>query len=243
MTHIRGDGRFPATLEAGRRYAGFGFPSIGELEDRPRFEPLRFSLFYERLFAPKPDRSSVVEYMGVTLCSFCIALVFSRTGMGAAAIRFEDFASGQALTLVGDAAVTGKTLRLTPAKGDRSGAAWYREKQPVGSGFDTTFQFQLTHQGGLGHGADGSLSFYRIPGRQHWEDAVPLGALQSRTQTLATEGKRPSHGALRYSSIHTEIRKKEILQPTTWRFVPAASPAKWAGRHRAWPSRPICRFS
>jgi hypothetical protein len=94
--------------------------------------------------------------MGVTLYSLaCIALVFSRTGMGAAAIRFEDFASGQALTLVGDAAVTGKTLRLTPAKGDRSGAAWYREKQPVGSGFDTTFQFQLTYQGGLGHGADG----------------------------------------------------------------------------------------
>jgi len=57
--------------------------------------------------------------------------------------------------LLGDAAVTGKTLRLTQAKGDRSGAAWFREKQPVGSGFETTFQFQLTHQGGLGHGADG----------------------------------------------------------------------------------------
>lgn len=93
--------------------------------------------------------------MGVTRCSWaCIVLVLSRAGTGAAAIRFEHFASVQGLTVVGDAAVTGKTLRLTPAKGDRSGAAWFREKQPVGSGFDTTFQFQLTHQGGLGHGAD-----------------------------------------------------------------------------------------
>jgi hypothetical protein len=84
-----------------------------------------------------------------------IALVLSGVGSGAAAIRFEDFASVQELTLVGDAVVTGNTLRLTPAKGNRSGAAWFHEKQPVGSGFETTFQFQLTHPGGLGHGADG----------------------------------------------------------------------------------------
>jgi hypothetical protein len=85
----------------------------------------------------------------------CIALALSGAGTGAAAIRFEDFASVGELTVVGDAALTDKTLRLTPAKGDRSGAAWFREKQPVGSGFETTFQFQLTQQGGLGHGADG----------------------------------------------------------------------------------------
>ena len=84
-----------------------------------------------------------------------MALVLSTAGTGAAAIRFDDFASAQQLTLVGDAELTGGTLRLTPAKGDRSGAAWFREKQPVGSGFETTFQFQLTHPGGLGHGADG----------------------------------------------------------------------------------------
>ena len=84
-----------------------------------------------------------------------MALVLSAAGTGAAAIRFDDFGSAQQLTLVGDAALTGGTLRLTPAKGDQSGAAWFREKQPVGSGFETTFQFQLTHPGGLGHGADG----------------------------------------------------------------------------------------
>jgi hypothetical protein len=81
--------------------------------------------------------------------------MLSGASKGSAAIRFEDFASVRGLILVGDAAVTGKLLRLTPAKGDRSGAAWLRDKQPVGSGFETTFQFQLTHTGGLGHGADG----------------------------------------------------------------------------------------
>ncbi len=59
------------------------------------------------------------------------------------------------LNLVGDAALQGEVIRLTPAKHDRSGAAWLREKQPVGSGFDTSFEFQLTKPGGLGHGADG----------------------------------------------------------------------------------------
>jgi hypothetical protein len=84
-----------------------------------------------------------------------LTLVLSGAGTAPAALRFEDFASIRGLSLVGDAAVPGKTLRLTPAKGDRSGAVWFSEKQPVASGFETTFQFQLTHPGGLGHGADG----------------------------------------------------------------------------------------
>jgi hypothetical protein len=77
-------------------------------------------------------------------------------GTADAAIRFESFASTQGLRLVGDAAVSGgKVLRLTPARPNRSGAVWSLEKQPVGFGFDTTFQFRLTQQGGLGRGADG----------------------------------------------------------------------------------------
>jgi hypothetical protein len=94
--------------------------------------------------------------MGSALCRLALAaLCLSAIGTAPAAIRFEDFASTAGLSLVGDASVYGKTLRLTPAKGDRSGAAWFREKQPVASGFETSFQFQLTRQGGLGHGADG----------------------------------------------------------------------------------------
>ncbi len=98
----------------------------------------------------------VVRYMGATRHGLALmALVWTGVATGAAAIRFEDFVSVRELSLVGDAEVTGETLRLTPAKGDRAGAAWFREKQPVGSGFETTFQFQLTHPGGMGHGADG----------------------------------------------------------------------------------------
>jgi Legume lectin domain len=83
------------------------------------------------------------------------ALFLSAAGSAPAAIHFEDFASIPGLSLIGDVTVSGKSLRLTPAKGDRSGAAWFNEKQFVASGFETTFKFQLTHQGGLGHGADG----------------------------------------------------------------------------------------
>ena len=84
-----------------------------------------------------------------------LALVLSGAGLGTAAIRFQEFSASPELSLVGDAAVAGTKLRLTRAKHDRSGAAWFRDKQPVASGFDTAFQFQLTRQGGLGHGADG----------------------------------------------------------------------------------------
>lgn len=94
--------------------------------------------------------------MGASRLSLAwLALALSGASTASAAIRFEDFASITGLTLVGDASVSSKVLRLTPAKGDRSGAVWFRDKQPVAAGFETTFQFQLTHQGGLGHGADG----------------------------------------------------------------------------------------
>ncbi len=109
-----------------------------------------------KIFATKYHTSCVIEYVGAARCSLAlIALLLSGAGTGSAAIRFEDFASAHDLNLVGDAAVAGKALRLTPAKGDQSGAAWFGHKQPVGSGFETTFQFQLTQPGGLGHGADG----------------------------------------------------------------------------------------
>jgi hypothetical protein len=52
-------------------------------------------------------------------------------------------------------AVSGKILRLTPARRNQAGAVWFRDKQPVRSGFETTFQFQLTQQDWLFHGTDG----------------------------------------------------------------------------------------
>ena len=69
------------------------------------------------------------------------------TDRALAQIHFDDFASSEELSLVGDARVSGKVLRITPAKAEEAGAFWFREKQSVGSGFDTTFQFQLLKNG------------------------------------------------------------------------------------------------
>jgi hypothetical protein len=84
-----------------------------------------------------------------------VTLLLTVATPALAAIRFDDFASTPGLSFVGDAAVFDARLRLTRSEGDRSGAVWYVQKQPVASGFETTFEFQLTQQGGLGHGADG----------------------------------------------------------------------------------------
>ena len=59
------------------------------------------------------------------------------------------------MNLVGAARRAGPVLRLTPAAQQTAGAAWLEKKQQISSGFDTSFQFQLTNQGGLGKGADG----------------------------------------------------------------------------------------
>jgi hypothetical protein len=83
-------------------------------------------------------------------------LVAIATGRAHAQIHFDNFASSAGLSLVGDARVSGKVLRITRAKAEKSGAFWFRDKQSVRLGFDTTFQFQLTHQDRLFyHGADG----------------------------------------------------------------------------------------
>src|SRR5215471_8613693 len=63
--------------------------------------------------------------------------------------------SSGGLHLVGAARLTGKVLRLTPAERHMAGAAWFEEKQMICGGFVSSFQFQLTEQGGLGPGADG----------------------------------------------------------------------------------------
>jgi hypothetical protein len=68
---------------------------------------------------------------------------------------FDDFSSAHDLHLAGSAALVESALRLTPARGERAGAAWFHVKQSVRNGFATTFRFQLTGQGGLGRGADG----------------------------------------------------------------------------------------
>ena len=73
-------------------------------------------------------------------------LVAIATDRAHAQIHFDDFSSGEGLSLVGDARVSDKVLRITRTRAAISGAFWFREKQSVQSGFETTFQFQLTHQ-------------------------------------------------------------------------------------------------
>jgi hypothetical protein len=82
-------------------------------------------------------------------------LLFGTSLAAVAAIRFADFASTRNVITVGDARISGRVLRLTTSHRSRAGAAWFRDKQAIASGFETTFQFQLTENGGLGHGADG----------------------------------------------------------------------------------------
>ncbi len=86
---------------------------------------------------------------------FILFLAAIAANNAPAATRFDDFASTRGLNLAGGAAVSAKVLRLTRARPNQSGAVWLAEKQKVASGFETTFQFQLTDQGGLGRGADG----------------------------------------------------------------------------------------
>src|SRR5580704_15319951 len=85
-----------------------------------------------------------------------IICLLGVAGVASAAVRYDSFASRKGLRLVGDASVSGgSVLRLTSARRNKAGAVWAVEKQPVAAGFETTFRFRLTKQGGLGPGADG----------------------------------------------------------------------------------------
>lgn len=93
------------------------------------------------------------------MCAQIIALFIlcasASSGESLPTFVFADFASAVGLRVAGTARVSGKVLRLTGAAPWMSGAAWAPEKEEVASGFETTFQFQLSGQGGLGRGADG----------------------------------------------------------------------------------------
>ncbi|HXS92962.1 MAG TPA: L-type lectin-domain containing protein [Candidatus Limnocylindrales bacterium] len=81
-----------------------------------------------------------------------VALCAGAMGEG---FEFADFSSTKALLLVLDAHRSKKVLRLTGAEEFEAGAAWFRNKQPVLEGFETTFTFRLTKQDPVAGGADG----------------------------------------------------------------------------------------
>jgi len=70
--------------------------------------------------------------------------------------EFSDFTSTKDLLLIRAAHRSKRVLRLTEAITFIAGAAWFRIKQPVCQGFDTTFTFRFTDQDkGRPRGADG----------------------------------------------------------------------------------------
>ena len=60
--------------------------------------------------------------------------------------EFTDFASTKSLFLFRDARRSKQVLQLTKASNFLAGAAWFRKKQRVVEGFETTFTFRLTKQ-------------------------------------------------------------------------------------------------
>jgi hypothetical protein len=90
------------------------------------------------------------------LCLFLSVVILQAAGKEVkAGFEFADFKSTKGLSLAIDTERVGQVLRLTPAQPNISGSAWYTKKQAVAGGFETTFQFRLTGQGGSGGGADG----------------------------------------------------------------------------------------
>ena len=57
---------------------------------------------------------------------------------------FPEFLSSSGLILQGDATVTNKSLRVSKGQQSALGGAWLGQRIHVASGFETTFQFQLT---------------------------------------------------------------------------------------------------
>src|SRR6185295_18511452 len=83
--------------------------------------------------------------------TWTLLVVFSLVAVRAFAdFKFPDFSATSGLSLVGSAAQVDQRLRLTPDLGEQAGQAWFITKQSVESGFETTFQFQISADGADG---------------------------------------------------------------------------------------------
>jgi hypothetical protein len=87
----------------------------------------------------------------ITFAALALTLVLisgTRHASAQNSPNFPDFSSTTGLNLVGDATQFNSVLRLTSAQLGQVGAAWYINKQEVGGGFVTVFNFQVTAPGG-----------------------------------------------------------------------------------------------
>ncbi len=71
------------------------------------------------------------------------ALAFSAS-LAAQSFTYTDFSNVTSLNLLGSAAQSGTSLRLTANASNQTGWAWHRTAMPVIAGFDTTFTFRIT---------------------------------------------------------------------------------------------------
>jgi len=130
--------------------------------------------FWQRRQRRRSQRRTTLPRLILSALPFITLAVF--TVPVHADFIFPDFSDTSGLNLVGSAAQVGQRLRLTPDSGDQAGAAWFVTKQSVGSGFQTTFQFQISHDGADGiafviqntdvaalGGPGGGLGYHSIP--------------------------------------------------------------------------------
>lgn len=151
---------------------------------------------------------------------------------------FPDFTSHQNLNIVGDAHYSGNAVRLTDARLQMAGGVWYTAKEPVAGGFDTTFKFQLTEQGGLGNGADGLAFVLQNDAPSALAGRGSAGGWGWATVTdIMTD--RAFRSRLPSSSILSRTMRIMILRTTTSGSSPTADLATGAGRLAAWATRSI----
>ncbi|MCK5942975.1 MAG: IPT/TIG domain-containing protein [Planctomycetes bacterium] len=76
--------------------------------------------------------------------STAVALAMLCAPLAAQAFQYPNFNAAGQLNLLGSAALSGNSLRLTANVSNQSGWAWRQEAWPVVNGFDTTFAFRIT---------------------------------------------------------------------------------------------------
>lgn len=94
--------------------------------------------------------------MKISISLLAILILFAFSIQTFCQFNYNDFSSTDGLNLLVNAAQVGNKLRVSPASTYKKGAVWYIVKQSIENGFETTFKFQLTDQGGNPPpGADG----------------------------------------------------------------------------------------
>jgi len=144
------------------------------------------------------------------------ALASIAPAQASVVLSFPDFtgACGTTLTCVGNTAVAGTALRVTPATTSQSGAGYSNTAITLGASatFSTTFQFQFTNAGGIAP-ADGiTFVLAKVP--------TGLGAAgggigyQGVPNSVAIEFDTFNNGGLDLSSNHVAIDVNGVLTNT-----------------------------